>query len=48
MEIAPLVFDPTLIDMVERYAESLGHPVMRLPPAQATMRATSPISARPA
>ena len=31
MEIAPLVFDPTLIDMVERYAESLGHPVMRLP-----------------
>ena len=31
MEIAPLVFDPTLIDMVERYAESLGHPVIRLP-----------------
>ena len=31
MEHAPLVFDPTLIDMVEGYAESLGHPVMRMP-----------------
>ena len=31
MEHAPLVFDPTLIDMVEHYAESLGHPVMRMP-----------------
>ncbi len=31
MEHAPLVFDPTLIDMVERYAETLGHPVMRMP-----------------
>ncbi len=31
MEIPPLVFDPTLIDMVEGYAASLGHPVMRMP-----------------
>ena len=31
MEHVPLVFDPTLIDMVERYAETLGHPVMRMP-----------------
>ena len=28
---APLEFDPALIDMVEGYAESLGHSVMRLP-----------------
>ena len=28
---APLQFDPALIDMVERYAEHLGHPVMRMP-----------------
>ena len=28
---APLQFDPTLIDMVEGYAEALGHSVMRLP-----------------
>ncbi len=28
---APLQFDPALIDMVERYAETLGHPVMRMP-----------------
>ena len=31
MEIPPLVFDPTLIDMVEGYAARLGHPVMRMP-----------------
>ena len=28
---APLQFDPALIDMVEGYAEALGHPVMRMP-----------------
>ena len=28
---APLQFDPALIDMVEDYAEALGHPVMRMP-----------------
>ena len=28
---APLQFDPALIDMVEGYAETLGHPVMRMP-----------------
>ena len=28
---APLQFDPALIDMVEGYATSLGHPVMRMP-----------------
>ena len=31
MENAPLVFDPALIDMVERYAGSLGYSVMRMP-----------------
>ena len=31
MEIPPLVFDPALIDLVEAYAERLGHPVMRMP-----------------
>ncbi len=31
MEIAPLTFDPALIDMVEGYAGTLGHPVMRMP-----------------
>ena len=28
---APLAFDPAVIDMVERYAASLGHSVMRMP-----------------
>ena len=31
IESAPLQFDPALIDMVERYAETLGNPVMRMP-----------------
>ena len=31
MDIAPLRFDPAVIDMVEGYAASLGHSVMRLP-----------------
>ena len=31
MENAPLAFDPALIDMVEGYAATLGHSVMRLP-----------------
>ena len=31
IDIAPLQFDPALIDMVEGYASSLGHSVMRLP-----------------
>ena len=31
MDIAPLSFDPAVIDMVEGYAARLGHSVMRLP-----------------
>ena len=31
IDSAPLQFDPTLIDMVEGYAKTLGHPVMRMP-----------------